>query len=148
MFLEATGTEQARPRGVNQGTILVVDDEPGIRVLLREILELQDYSVIDAEHGQAALQMLQNRPLPLLMITDLMMPVIDGHSLVRRVREDPELAALPIVVLSASAGPTAGFDTSNLVDAMIEKPFSPRALVTILRSIVSSGRATGRLLGR
>ncbi|HEU5001357.1 MAG TPA: hybrid sensor histidine kinase/response regulator [Actinomycetota bacterium] len=82
-------------------TILVVDDEPDIRWLLRVALEAAGYRVVEAPDGQAALEAIRVRR-PRLVVSDLMMPVMDGNELIHRIRAMPGCAALPIVALSAN----------------------------------------------
>ncbi len=83
--------------------ILVVDDEPDERFLLRRILEREGYEVLDASDGAAALAIVHESP-PDLILTDMMMPVMDGPELIRRLRGDPATAGIPIL---ASTGDPA-----------------------------------------
>ncbi|MHB8612725.1 MAG: response regulator [Candidatus Dormibacteraceae bacterium] len=113
-------------------TILVVDDTPFIRELLRLILEDGGYEVIEAQHGGAALQQMQ-RSVPDLVVTDLMMPVISGPQLVRHLRSDARTASVPILILSSN--PNAAEIASN-ADATLGKPFDRASLVAIVESLV------------
>jgi CheY-like chemotaxis protein len=80
--------------------VLVVDDEAAIRLAIAELLETEGYSVDAARDGAEALAcMRQHRPA--LAIVDLMMPVVDGWSLLRSCRADPTLADVPVIVMSA-----------------------------------------------
>jgi two-component system, chemotaxis family, chemotaxis protein CheY len=80
--------------------ILVVEDEPDIREIICMILESRGICAVGAEDGQEALDLLHGRPAPSLVILDLMMPRMDGWQFSDAVRDDPELAGIPIVVLS------------------------------------------------
>ncbi len=82
-------------------TILVVDDNSINRSLLTHTLEPLDFKVVEASTGQAALQIITNEPID-LVITDLAMPGMDGFELIRRIREIPKHAQMPILVSSAS----------------------------------------------
>jgi CheY-like chemotaxis protein len=85
--------------------VAIVDDDADIREVIGAVLEEQGYSTIEASDGRAALEMLQRaRPKPDLLLLDLMMPMMDGWQLQRRLREDPELAEIPIVIMTAHAG--------------------------------------------
>jgi CheY-like chemotaxis protein len=112
-------------------TVLVVDDEPDIRFLLAVTLQMAGYRVIEAAHGGAALEQVR-RTRPRLVITDLMMPVMDGHELIEQLRADRDTAAIPIVLLSATAGTEPG------ADAVLTKPFDQDELVGLV------GELTGR----
>lgn len=103
-------------------TVLVVDDEPDIRYLLAVVLEAAGYRVIEAAHGEAALEQVC-RTRPQLVITDRMMPVMGGHELIERLRGDEDTAAIPIVMLSATTGDAPG------ADAVLSKPFDREELV-------------------
>ena len=87
-------------------TILVVDDESNMRFLIRMILEHAGYEVVEAAHGAAALERAKQSP-PDLVVTDLMMPVMNGRELIERLRAEPETAGIPIVVVSANPSSVA-----------------------------------------
>src|SRR5690348_15726121 len=111
--------------------ILIVDDEPDLRGMVRLILELEGYQVVEAHHGAAALQRLGEEPVDLL-ITDVMMPVMSGTERVNRLRDDPERAQLPILVLSASP------HNVERADHVMRKPFAPAELRRIASRLLSA----------
>ena len=80
-------------------SILVVDDEPNLRQLLRRMLELGGFRVVEAEDGVDALTKL-NHLMPHLIILDVMMPDLDGVTLCKMLRNNPRYADLPIIMLS------------------------------------------------
>ena len=104
-----------------------------MRFLLRMILESAGYEVVEAPHGAAALERAKESP-PDLVVTDLMMPVMNGRDLVGRLRADPETASIPILLISAN--PHA--DVAD-VDAIVGKPFQPEAVVEAARSLAGGG---------
>jgi two-component system, OmpR family, KDP operon response regulator KdpE len=111
--------------------ILVVDDEPPIRKLLRMGLTSQGYEVLDAPNGKAALDLLARKPD--LVILDLGLPDIDGLELLRRMRHRQE--GLPIVVLSSrgdEAGKVAALDLG--ADDYVTKPFGMDELFARMRA--------------
>ena len=111
--------------------ILVVDDEPPIRKLLRMGLGAHGYEVIDAPNGKAALEALANKPQ--LVILDLGLPDIDGLDLLRQMRQRD--ASLPIVVLSSrgdEAGKVAALDLG--ADDYVTKPFGMDELLARMRA--------------
>jgi two-component system KDP operon response regulator KdpE len=111
--------------------ILVVDDEPPIRKLLRMGLTAQGYEVIDAPNGKAALELLARKPH--LVILDLGLPDVDGLDLLRQLRQREE--ALPIVVLSSrgdEAGKVAALDLG--ADDYVTKPFGMDELLARMRA--------------
>lgn len=110
-------------------TILIVDDESNMRFLLRMILEGAGYEVVEAAHGAAALARVAESS-PDLIVTDLMMPVMNGRELIERLRGDPQTAEIPIVVVSANPRTTL-----DAVDAVLAKPFDPDELIETARSL-------------
>jgi two-component system KDP operon response regulator KdpE len=111
--------------------ILVVDDEPPIRKLLRMGLTSQGYEVLEAPNGKVALELLAKKPA--LVILDLGLPDIDGHDLLRRIRSRQE--NLPIVVLSSrgdEAGKVAALDLG--ADDYVTKPFGMDELFARMRA--------------
>ncbi|MHA7634501.1 response regulator [Corallococcus sp. M7] len=81
--------------------ILIVDDEPDLREVVAELLEMEDYTVLQAANGQAALDVLAANAQPCLVLLDLMMPVMDGHEFLHRLREDERYRELPVLMLTA-----------------------------------------------
>jgi CheY-like chemotaxis protein len=113
--------------------VLVIDDEPAVRFVLRVILELNQYEVVEAGEGAEALAHLGEQRVD-LVVTDFMMPVMDGGELIDRIRADPELADIPILMISAS--PAAREHSKP--DVFMDKPFEPDEIVA------EAGRMTGR----
>jgi two-component system, OmpR family, KDP operon response regulator KdpE len=111
--------------------VLVVDDEPPIRKLLRMGLSAQGYDVLDAPNGKTALELLDKKPN--LVILDLGLPDIDGLELLRRIRHSQE--GLPVVVLSSrgdEAGKVAALDLG--ADDYVTKPFGMDELLARMRA--------------
>jgi CheY-like chemotaxis protein len=115
--------------------ILVVDDDPSLRTLLRMIFELAGYEVVEAGDGQAALDLIGGPQLPDIVMTDLMMPVMNGNELIRRLRSESRTASIPIVVVSANAAAAEGIQASQRANALIGKPFVPANLVKLVQSL-------------
>jgi two-component system, OmpR family, KDP operon response regulator KdpE len=120
--------------------ILVVDDEPPIRKLLRTGLGTQGYEVLEAPNGKAALELLAKKPD--LVILDLGLPDIEGLELLKRIRDAQ--SGLPIVVLSSrgdEAGKVSALDLG--ADDYVTKPFALRELMSRIRALLR--RAYGDL---
>lgn len=124
------------PRPVNRRHILVVDDQPFIRRSLALALRRAGYQVSAAVNGAEGLE--QIRALrPGLVFLDLMMPVMDGFEVCRRVRADPALAGTHIIMLTAK-GEALDEERGRAlgVDEYITKPFSPSAVVSHVREVL------------
>jgi two-component system alkaline phosphatase synthesis response regulator PhoP len=122
-------------------TILVADDQPGIRTLLATILRSRGAEVVTAADGDAAWEIIR-RLRPAVAVLDVMMPGRDGLDLTRAMRGDPDLASARIVIVSANGsdadireGLAAG------ADHYLVKPFSPRALLAAVEGAL--GEPTG-----
>jgi CheY-like chemotaxis protein len=116
--------------------ILVVDDEPDQRFLLRRIFERAGHEVIDASNGAAALQAARDSP-PDLVVTDVMMPIMDGAELIRRLRDDPVTAEIPIL---AASGDT---HLAGAADVTIPKPYRWQHLLAVAEGLLKEGRGQG-----
>ena len=107
-------------------TVLVAEDSGTVRELLRTALTLAGHQVVEAVDGTEAWGLLQARPVDAL-VTDLHLPGLDGLSLVRNVRRDDRLQALPVVIVTgnAAAGPAAA---EAGADGVVLKPFTISAI--------------------
>ncbi|MDP9795338.1 CheY-like chemotaxis protein [Catenuloplanes nepalensis] len=115
------------------GSVLVVDDEADLRFILRRVLMRAGHEVIEAADGAAALASVHASP-PDLVVTDMMMPVMGGVELIRRLRADPATAAIPI--LSVSGDWRLAIDA----DAALAKPFRTTELLTLAENLIREGR--------
>ena len=116
--------------------ILVADDDPGIRLSVRDYLELCGYSVITAENGEEALSLLETY-YPHLLISDIKMPCKNGYQLVKEVRQRPEFRLLPVVFLTEKSSTTErilGYQTG--CDIYLSKPFAMEELAAIVRNLL------------
>ena len=117
-------------------TILVVDDEPDIRELVRFHLAQEGYAVCEADTGERAIA-LASTARPALIMLDLMLPGTDGLEVCQRLRKDETLAGVPIIMLTARATEVDRVLGLELgADDYITKPFSPRELVARVRAIL------------
>lgn len=134
----------AAPAGDDQTTVLVVDDNAEIRAYVRRHLE-PDYRVEEAADGAEGLE--KARLLtPDLVVSDVMMPGLDGNALFRALREDPELNFVPVVLLTAKASAESRIQgLRDGVDDYLVKPFDPRELKARVDNLIASRR---RLLER
>jgi CheY-like chemotaxis protein len=113
--------------------VLIVDDEPIILELIRDVLEDAGFTVLTANTGTAALYLVQHTPVALIL-TDLMMPNLSGIELARRLRGHPNTAAIPLVLMSAAMPD----QVSDLFVAVIHKPFPIDTVVETVRRYAST----------
>ncbi len=108
-------------------SVLVVDDERDIREAVAEVLKDEGYDVIDARDGAEALSQLRAHH-PAVVLLDLMMPGMNGWEFCAARMREPELCAIPVIVISA-LGRVSGIDAA----AFLQKPFELDALVSAVR---------------
>lgn len=120
--------------------LLVVEDIPDILNLLEATLKFKGYRVVTARNGEEALEALQ-KERPALIITDILMPKMDGFNLVHRLRINPETRAIPVVFLSATyvAPEDKVFAHSIGVNRFIEKPVDLVAFLPVIERILAQG---------
>ncbi len=124
------------PAGKSLARILVVDDEQGIRRVLRANLEARGYTVDQAQDGESALQIMERQP-PDLVLLDLMLPDIDGLQVLCRLREWSEV---PVIVLSARGEDRAKVEALDRgADDYLTKPFSVAELLARVRVALRHG---------
>ena len=112
--------------------ILVVDDEPDQRFALRRIFERAGHEVVEAANGVTALHVVgQTRPD--LVVTDVMMPVMNGVELIRRLRADAVTVAIPILCVSGDGHLAAG------ADAVLVKPYKFSELIRVAEDLLYEG---------
>lgn len=123
-----------------QGYLLVVEDIPDILKLLDATLKFKGYRVVTARNGQEALEAIQ-RERPALIITDILMPRMDGFSLVHRLRINPETRDIPVVFLTATyvAPEDKAFAMTIGVSRFIEKPVNFEQFLPTIDEILSKG---------
>lgn len=111
--------------------ILIVDDEFGLAEMLRDMLRDHGYDVTLAINGRLALDILGERPID-LVLTDMMMPVMDGSELATAMRNSELHRRIPIVMMTSL--PSVGPQRDGLFDAILRKPFTPDLLLKTIRS--------------
>jgi len=121
-------------------TVLVVDDDPDMRFMLKLLLERGGYQVNEAADGLAALHAMKVQK-PDLVLTDLRMPIMDGAELIQKLRSDEGMAGLPIILITAYAVLP---DTAELADETIPKPFAPERVVETVTRLLGGRRAGDR----
>ena len=130
----------------NKGKILVVEDDIYLMEGIRDILELDGYSVITADSGKSGLDMLQkSHPLPDLIVSDIMMPVMDGYEFLNAVRSESKWVDLPFIFLTAK-GERADQNLGKELgaDDYVTKPFGPDDLLVAVSSKLKRDRMRRR----
>lgn len=123
--------------------ILIVEDQADIRKLIRMTLEFGDFELHEAADGESGLN-LARAVRPHVMLLDVMMPgLLDGYQVCRHIKQDPQLQAIQVIMLTArgqatdvAAGESAG------ADAYLVKPFSPLELIDRVEAMVSPGSSS------
>lgn len=117
----------------NQPRILIVDDEPDLRSVLRFGLEAERFEVIEAADGEEGLK-LACEQVPDLIVLDLMLPRMDGYKVCRALKFDDRYRQIPVIILSARSGETDRRLAMDLgADAFVTKPYDMKDLVSRVR---------------
>ena len=114
--------------------VLVVDDEPDVAFLCRVNLEMEGFEVLLADDGQTAVELMGTEH-PDAVLLDIMLPGLDGWSVLSAIRADPSTAGIPVVIMSAK--PRGGRPLDGALEYM-EKPFSREQLVRAVKGAVAS----------
>jgi CheY-like chemotaxis protein len=122
--------------------VLIVDDDPAIRDVVADILEMSDYEVRMASNGVEALAEVRTWP-PSMVLLDLMMPIMDGREFLMRLRNEPQQAELPVAVMSAARDGAAVSDELG-VQAFLPKPFELDDILLIVERLSRAGHHSGR----
>jgi CheY-like chemotaxis protein len=123
-----------------QQHILVVDDDPAIRDVVADILEMSDYAVRTASNGAEALAKIREEP-PAAVLLDLMMPVMNGWDFLRVCRREPQCASIPIAIMSAARDASAVADEMG-AQAFLAKPFELDAVLQVLDRLAPAVRVS------
>jgi DNA-binding response OmpR family regulator len=125
------------PQGIGSKRILVIDDQPDIRLMCRVNLALEGYEVIEAPDGEAGLDMVFSEQ-PDLVLLDVMMPGLDGWTVIENVKNDPRTAHIPVVLLTARVqreDEIRGWRSG--ASDYLAKPFNPSTLSEVVRRALS-----------
>lgn len=121
-------------------TILIVDDEPSVRDVIRDTLELEDHLVLEAVDGPSALEALSGSELPDCVVLDIMMPGISGLDVLTELRGQARTKELPVILLTAmSDDATTWAGWSAGANVFLPKPFDPGALLDWIDRVIEGG---------
>jgi len=115
--------------------ILIVDDEPNIRLLVKSILS-DEYAVIEAGNGNEAYNIVNKEKIDLVLL-DIMMPEADGYTVCNAIKNNTQTSSIPVIMVSG-----LGFDLNKQLaekigaDGYVTKPFNPEELLTMVRSSI------------
>jgi CheY-like chemotaxis protein len=123
----------------NPFKILIVDDDPDIRLLLDFNLSKDGYEVLEATNGAEALDITREHVVN-LVITDLSMPIMDGYELIKNLRESPDTSGIPVLMLTAREEERVSrAGMANPLDDYLPKPFSTVDLQEKIEKLLSRG---------
>ena len=131
----AEDVDGAQATNRTRSRVLITDDEPITRMLIKLLLERENFEVLEAANGKQAVD-IATRERPDLMIVDLNMPEMDGYEAIARLRRDITMATLPIMVLTSEEGPGVENRVLELgADDYIIKPFDPAVLLSRVHGV-------------
>ena len=116
-------------------TILIVDDEARMRKLIKDFLKAKGYKILEAEDGEKAIEVFDEQKEKIsLVLLDVMMPKLDGWSVLRKIRQDSKVQVIMLTARGEEQDELFGFELG--VDEYISKPFSPKILVARIEAIL------------
>ncbi|NDJ51495.1 MAG: response regulator [Chloroflexi bacterium] len=121
--------------------LLLVDDDISVVLLTRTMLEGQGFRILEANDGETALDVLKSNKIDLIVL-DAMMPNMDGFSVARQIRENPNTADIPILMFTSMGlidDKVAAFEAG--VNDFIQKPVHPKELVARIKALLAKGDA-------
>ena len=131
----AADGDAAAAKAKGRHRVLVTDDEPITRMLVKLLLEREQFEVLEAANGRDAVE-IAIRERPDLLMIDLNMPEMDGYEAIARVRREMALAMMPILVLTSEEGPGVERRVLELgADDYIIKPFDPEVLLSRVNAV-------------
>ena len=116
--------------------VLVVEDQPDNRQIIRDMLAPDDYEITEAENGEQALAAIAKQR-PDLILMDIQLPIMDGYEATRLIKTDPNLRSIPIIAVTSYA--LSGEEKKARAagcDDYVPKPFSPRQLLAKIRQYI------------
>jgi two-component system, cell cycle response regulator DivK len=117
--------------------ILVVEDQPDNRQIIRDMLAPTDYEITEVEDGQQALEAIAKQR-PDLILMDIQLPIMDGYTATRRIKADPALRSIPIIAVTSYAlDGQENIARAAGCDDYVPKPYSPRELLAKIRQHLS-----------
>ena len=126
----------------NKGTILIIDDEVDLVEVLVQTLTQEGYNVISTTEGVKALEILKNNTVDLLIL-DLFMPKINGHTVCKLVKSDSRYCHIPIIIVTASTDEDDREWAFKIgADAYISKPFDFQNLLAVIEQLLHKKNAT------
>jgi signal transduction histidine kinase/DNA-binding response OmpR family regulator len=131
-----------------EGSILIVDDDPGVRHVVAEQLRRNGYSVLEADRGETALSIVRHHPIEAILL-DLYMPGLSGWDTLQRLRSDHSGANIPVVILSVLSPAVSNEENSSVLSSAqgwIQKPFNEGLLLAELGRVLHSGDGPSRIL--
>ena len=127
-------------------TILIVDDSSTARMFIKRCLEISgcmDAEFLEASDGSGALDILRGKRVD-FVVADLNMPVLDGRGLLRRIKSDPQLSAVPFIVITSASNHAANVELlAEGAYAVLSKPITPPVLIASLGSLCKQGGPRG-----
>ena len=118
--------------------ILVVEDQPDNRQIIRDMLAPTDYEITEAENGEEALAAIAKQR-PDLILMDIQLPIMDGYTATSKIKADPALRSIPIIAVTSSYALSGEEKKARAAgcDDYVPKPFSPRQLLAKIRQYLS-----------
>ncbi|MCL6559202.1 MAG: response regulator [Firmicutes bacterium] len=120
--------------------VLVIDDEPNIALVLKIALSDEGHEVITVPNGPAGLERLQRKPLPEIVLVDLLMPGMTGRTVIETMYANPELRDIPVLIITGSLPGSHNLPPRNYYRDLICKPFDLKKVIDTVEVLTRGGK--------
>jgi CheY-like chemotaxis protein len=122
--------------------VLLVDDDPVVRLLVEDCLQKEGYEVTLCENGKSCLEALDHGDKPDILLLDVIMPEMNGFQVLEHMKNTPELSSVPVVLLSANTSTeSTPLDGSLKSEHFLQKPFHMKEILNIVRTCLDERKS-------
>lgn len=119
-------------------TIMIIDDEPSICMILEEVIKSEGHKAITARDGSSALEALKNPPYPDLIMLDLYMPCMSGREVIYNLKKERATCNIPVILITGCIPEIHAFPPRDLYQGYIAKPFEIEAVTDSIQQILQN----------
>jgi len=117
--------------------VFLMEDEPNICLVLESVLTHEGHNVTTANNGAAGLEKLSKSQKPDVVLLDLNMPVLNGREVAQRMKNDPDLNDIPVVIMSGCVAYAEDFPPNDCYESVLSKPFDLTDLIDLIENLTS-----------
>lgn len=124
------------PLPTNKPKVLLIDDNETYRKITKNVLQIENFEVLEATNGQDAFDILKNNK-PIVILTDVYMPVMDGMAFLQAIKKDPQLKDIPVIMITNVQEELDKAVTNGAEEALLKSSLTPKQTVDICRKYLA-----------